>query len=380
VWKYHQQLNSSSKRTDIPRPKASTRPSIEAWQHLTNFVRTRELTALRQALSKDFLVMGYPLVLGQIHHLFMLINLHTIEEVQKWDDAEVANCLMSDEAFPEYSDYNPWLIAKHSQRQAEEALQLLLSGWVPPSYTITIEEKQIARKPGPGRPKERVWIDSGEGGPPIAHSNHDIEVVNEYIELCAIVAEVYHGGIEDLAKYEIPYFWKPDPGKYETIKDLYRKMSAFIAEINQASRFGWESVSVDNEYEDATAKVIRRAPKKGTVLCRFRDLFELKEVPRKEVSLSRKKRIPKLTKKVRPIPPEEVTKIIEYAIRSKRTINPEYLLFALLGYYRGEKPGSIRAIITSEQRERKQKRKQLQTTHSDIYSLRAINLKSLLKS
>ena len=164
-------------------------------------------------------------------------------------------------------------------------------------------------------------------------------------------------------------------------------MREFIAEIHLATGNGKDWVTVDNEYEDPAEweklyakgpptieKVIRRAPKKGA-LCRFRDLFELKEVPRPKVS----RRIPKIIGKFRPIPQEEVTKIIEYAIRSKWTVNPEYLLFALLGYYRGEKPGSIRAIITREQRERKQKRKQTQTTHSDIYSLRNINLQSLLK-
>jgi len=345
VWKYHQQLNSSSKPTDIPRPKASTRPSIEAWQHLTNFVRTRELTALHQALSEDFLVMGYPLVMRQIHYLFSLTNLPTIEEVQTWGYFKTLDGWRSD----------PQIVAAPTQQQAWEALQYLLSGWVGrvlPGYTI--EKKQMAKKSG--RPEKLAWGDKGEGGVPLGHHAFD-----EYERLREKLEEIYNEHIQGLPEYKIPYFWKPDNQEYESEESFFQRMDELIAEINQDSWFGHEYVRIENEYRKVVLDraspynepEIRQRPTKGAVLCRFRDLFELKEVPRKKVSTRSVRLIPKYIKKVLPIPQEEVTKIIQYAIRSKWTVNPKYLLYALLGYYVRETPDSIRSIITREQRKRK---------------------------
>jgi hypothetical protein len=46
-----------------------------------------------------------------------------------------------------------------------------------------------------------------------------------------------------------------------------------------------------------------------------------------------------------PLPPTTITAIIEYAIRSKRTVDPRRLLYAFLAHWQHQTPDTIRGVI-----------------------------------
>ena len=389
VWQAHQAFRHSEDQEILAWP--GYQPNEEAWSHLMDFFRDLHLEDLQKALVASPLLMGHPLVLGQILHLRGLLQMLTIEQIQATETERLV--------YWHDIQHNPQVVATSMslQTQAREAVASLLGNWIPGVLVSPcVVTTQQSKKPGPKPKVECEITTSGE----MVSIPVLLDVVSDYEEHCEILAILYPEHLMQLEEYERPYFWTKDPCVEEPGKtqELTQRISDLLNDLLQASPYGGlppedqETHELSEQHQnEIVSTTIEFKPKPflpQIVRCRLWDLFDIIEGPPVSRSVTRTK----VTKQqFIPLSDKVVNEIVQKA-KGKNAVNPEDLLYAFLAHprleskrYRGEidqydldhqiTPGAIQAIIDRE----KKKRRKDNLDISENPPLQSISLNYLLK-
>lgn len=274
---------------------------------LRDLLTKGDLTSLPELLSVCPMAIAHPVIFGEIRHLAKMLRFMDTKEVQE---------LQKDFGWTQVPSETILSPADKATAKAllasilDTAVSHLLLG-----YMVT--KRPITRRSGRKPKHDAVFIR---------------DCVFDFQSHCESLAKIFSIHARSIPTRK-KIFWKPKKG--ETPKKFYARMGGILKDLNEAS-----DLSIDIEMR--IPKKAKPSPTKNAQ-SDFQPYFD------GENSFTKKDwdELSQMRTAIKhiPLPANAISEMIQYAIRSKSTIDPRRLLYAFIAPWYHQTPEVIRGII-----------------------------------